>query len=232
MSFTMHRWLLCLVLLAGAPTAYAQDAPEKETPPKTQLTEEQQKQATEHYKRGREFRTFGAYDDAIREFLAGFELSGDPAFLFNLAQTYRENRDKQMALDYYKKYVELAPDGTGALLANSHIAVLERLIAEETAEAERKKKAAEESEKKAQGGGGGGAHTGQTDRSARSRSGGERESRGRRRKAANEHLARASLGRPGQRRRRCGHPRSGCLLRTKSPEPVPRGVRCHRHVDR
>jgi tetratricopeptide (TPR) repeat protein len=109
-------------------------------------TEEERARAAEHYQRGLELFRLGNHDDAIREYLAGNELSGATAFLFNIAQTYREKGDKEQAIAYYQRYLEVDPEGDGALSARSHIELLTRAIEAEQAEAERRRLAEEEAE--------------------------------------------------------------------------------------
>ena len=45
--------------------------------------------AKEHSSRGTSYYDLGRYDEAIKEFEAAYQLKNDPAFLFNLAQSYR-----------------------------------------------------------------------------------------------------------------------------------------------
>jgi DNA-directed RNA polymerase subunit beta len=86
----MTRSILCILLvwcwLAGASSSHAQ--------PKAPPTADAIKKAEAHFERGEQFRKFGNHDDAVREFLAGYELTGATEFLFNAGQAYREKGDK------------------------------------------------------------------------------------------------------------------------------------------
>jgi len=62
-----------------------------------------------HFEMGREYYAQGHYDDAIREFQAGYELTGKPQFLINLGQSYRGKEDFAKACELYEKFLELAP---------------------------------------------------------------------------------------------------------------------------
>jgi tetratricopeptide (TPR) repeat protein len=50
------------------------------------------------------------YETAITEFKQAYELTREPALLFNIAQSYRLHRDYEQALHFYKTYLELKPD--------------------------------------------------------------------------------------------------------------------------
>jgi tetratricopeptide (TPR) repeat protein len=120
------------VMLASVGTSSAQPAPDAI------------KQAEQHFERGEQFRKFGNFDEAIREFLAGYELTGSTEFLFNAGQAYREKGDKRQAVAYYKKYLALDPNGDGALFARSHVELLEKEIrAEDELQAARRQAEAE-----------------------------------------------------------------------------------------
>src|SRR5262245_1500189 len=58
--------------------------------------------AKEHYLRGTSFYDLGKYREAIAEFEAAYQLKNDPAFLYNLAQSYRLAGDPEQALHFYR----------------------------------------------------------------------------------------------------------------------------------
>ena len=97
--------------------------------------------ASEHFERGRSAYNFGNYDVAIREYQAAFDLTGSPELMFNIAQTYRTKGDKKLALDFYKKYIELDPTGDGVVSARSHMEGIERELHAEEVAAELRRKA-------------------------------------------------------------------------------------------
>lgn len=145
------RHLVIVVLVGTAGTSAAQPrkkAPiteEKRKADKLQKEAEEKKQkVAEHFERGVRAYNFGNYDDAIREYQAAFDLIGDPLYLFNIGQTYRTKGDKKLAHDFYKKYIEFAPDGEGVASARSHMEAIEKELRAEEKAAEERRKAEEE----------------------------------------------------------------------------------------
>ena len=84
--------------------------------------------AKEHYTRGTSFYDLGRYDDAIKEFEAAYELKNDPAFLYNLAQSYRQAGKHDQAVHFYKTYLRYVPK------APNRADIEEKIKAEEKAE--------------------------------------------------------------------------------------------------
>jgi tetratricopeptide (TPR) repeat protein len=70
----------------------------------------------------------GKYADAAEKYEAAFSLKPDPALLYNAAQSYRLAGNKQRALELYRNYVRLYPDGSNAPDARSHVAALKKDI--------------------------------------------------------------------------------------------------------
>jgi len=73
--------------------------------------------AKAHYERGQSLYAGGQFAEARAEFLAGFELSHKPAFLFNAAECARLMGQSDAAREDYDKYLKLDPDGKLAMLA-------------------------------------------------------------------------------------------------------------------
>jgi hypothetical protein len=73
--------------------------------------------AKTHYEQGQTLYAAGRFAEARAEFLAGFELSKKPAFLFNAAECARLLGDTQIARDGYNRYLQLDPNGRLAMLA-------------------------------------------------------------------------------------------------------------------
>src|SRR3954467_11063977 len=65
--------------------------------------------ARTHFEAGRALYQLGNYNDALREFAAGYELAPRPQFLLNLGQCYRELDDLQHAREMYQRYLHDAP---------------------------------------------------------------------------------------------------------------------------
>ena len=89
---------LALVLAVGAA------APRRGRPPDANKAA-----AKEHYQSGTSYYDLGRYPDAIKEFEAAYELKNDPAFLYNLAQSYRQAGDPEQALHFYRTYLRYVP---------------------------------------------------------------------------------------------------------------------------
>lgn len=92
---------LAVALLFGSLPARAQDAAEDDP--------EVLKMAKEHYKLGLEAYKAGKYDVAIKALKRAYLLKRLPPLLLNIAATYRKLGDNQMALHFYKKYLDEAP---------------------------------------------------------------------------------------------------------------------------
>ncbi|HUJ63104.1 MAG TPA: tetratricopeptide repeat protein [Kofleriaceae bacterium] len=73
--------------------------------------------AKAHYERGQTLYAGGQFAEARAEFLAGFELSHKPTFLFNAAECARLLGNSDAARDGYQQYLKLDPDGKLAQLA-------------------------------------------------------------------------------------------------------------------
>jgi len=63
------------------------------------------KQARQHARNAKQYFDLGQWDEAIAEYREAYRLRSDPAFLFNIAQSYRRKGDLQPALDLYKNYL-------------------------------------------------------------------------------------------------------------------------------
>src|SRR6185312_9627607 len=73
--------------------------------------------AKAHYEQGTSLYAAGQFAEARAEFLAGFELSHKPAFLFNAAECARLMGKTDVARDGYDQYLKLEPNGKLAMLA-------------------------------------------------------------------------------------------------------------------
>ena len=65
--------------------------------------------ARTHFEAGRALYQLGNYDEALREFAAGYQLAPRPQFLLNLGQCYRKLDDLQKARAMYQRYLHDAP---------------------------------------------------------------------------------------------------------------------------
>ncbi len=67
------------------------------------------KMAKEHYRAGLEAYKAGQYDVAIKELKRAYLLKRLPPLLLNIGATYRKMGDLDLALHFYKKYLDEAP---------------------------------------------------------------------------------------------------------------------------
>ncbi len=116
--------------LWGQPETPNSDAPESdsvETPPSA----EQVAAAREHYSKGKAAQDAGDYDVASEEYLAAYEAYPQPLLLYNVAQAKRLGGARGEAIEFYEKYLELDPDGPGAVNSRELLAELRATIAED-----------------------------------------------------------------------------------------------------
>ena len=65
--------------------------------------------ARTHFEAGRALYQLGNYNEALREFAAGYQLAPRPQFLLNLGQCYRKLDDLANARAMYERYLKDAP---------------------------------------------------------------------------------------------------------------------------
>jgi len=69
------------------------------------------KQSAEaHYQKGMKAYTLGHFPEAIEEFEKAYELRSEPIFLYNIAQSHRQNNSPQRAIFFYRRYLEADPE--------------------------------------------------------------------------------------------------------------------------
>lgn len=87
-------------------------------------------QAKARFKQGKAYQDAGAYVKAAEEYKAAYDLDPRPEMLFNIAQAYRLAGERQLAIDYFKKYLDAQPGGAGADEARGHVATLTKELDE------------------------------------------------------------------------------------------------------
>jgi tetratricopeptide (TPR) repeat protein len=109
----MRRLLaaLALVLWVAVPAARAQSEDEKAI-------------ARQHFQKAKELHEKKQYSEAAAEYLEAYRHMPAPAFIYNAGQVYRLGGEKEKAIEHYKKYLELEPNGEGAEDARQFIAEL------------------------------------------------------------------------------------------------------------
>ena len=99
-SVRLRASVALVALVCATPViAHAQDSEDAEVT----------KMAKEHYKLGLDAYKTGKYDVAIKELKKAYLLKRIPALLLNIGATYRKMGDLDLALHFYKKYLDEAP---------------------------------------------------------------------------------------------------------------------------
>jgi len=78
-------------------------------PARAQESDDQVTRARTHFEAGRALYQLGNYNEALREFGAGYQLAPRPQFLLNLGQCYRKLDDLANARSMYQRYLHDAP---------------------------------------------------------------------------------------------------------------------------
>jgi hypothetical protein len=91
-----------------------------------QLTPAQKQEVREHYDKAVRAYDIQKFGEAIEEYQKTYEISGDPAMLFNVAQAYRLNGQPQEAVFYYRRYLERSPLAPNRADVEQKIADLEK----------------------------------------------------------------------------------------------------------
>jgi hypothetical protein len=69
-------------------------------------------EAKVHYEKGLALYQLGEYRRALDEFKEAHIAKPDPAFLYNIAQCFRQLGDAENALAFYRRYLSAAPQGS------------------------------------------------------------------------------------------------------------------------
>jgi len=94
--------LACLASLAITPSAFAE--------PKAKPAADKTKQTAEsHYNKGMTAYTLGHFQEAIDEFEKAYFIRSEPIFLYNIAQSHRQDNNLQRAIFFYRRYLEADP---------------------------------------------------------------------------------------------------------------------------
>ena len=103
-----------------------------------QTTPAQKQEMMEHYERATRAYDIQKYQEAVDEYQKAYEIAGDPAMLYNVAQAYRLNGQLQEALHSYRRYLQRSPNARNREDVERKIADLEQTLEarKKTAEAE------------------------------------------------------------------------------------------------
>jgi hypothetical protein len=83
-----------------------------------------------HWEMGKGFFDLQRYDEAMREFVAGYALEQRPVFLYNIGLCYARLGRPTDARDFFRRFLAQAPEGHPLrATAQVELAALERLLA-------------------------------------------------------------------------------------------------------
>jgi tetratricopeptide (TPR) repeat protein len=84
--------------------------------------------ARRHHERGTTFYNLGQFEDAISEFRKGYEQKGDPVFLLNIGEAYRQLGAHEKALFFYRRYLTAMPSAPNRAEIDQKVAALQQLV--------------------------------------------------------------------------------------------------------
>jgi tetratricopeptide (TPR) repeat protein len=113
------------VATAAAPPGHAQPAGGKDTE-EPNADEVARGKARELFGRGKALHEAGDYLAAAEIYLEAYRTYPAAAFLYNAAQVFRLGGDRHRALEHYRQYLALEPDGPASADAREFIATLEQ----------------------------------------------------------------------------------------------------------
>jgi tetratricopeptide (TPR) repeat protein len=87
------------------------------------------RKARAHARQAKAYFDAGDFTRAAEEYQAAHDLDKRPTRLYNIAVCHERNGDREQALNMYRRYLQLDPDGQGAQAAAESVAALERELA-------------------------------------------------------------------------------------------------------
>jgi tetratricopeptide (TPR) repeat protein len=84
--------------------------------------------ARRHHERGTTFYNLGQFEEAISEFRKGYEQKGDPVFLLNIGESYRQLGAHEKALFFYRRYLSAMPTAPNRAELDEKVAALQQLV--------------------------------------------------------------------------------------------------------
>jgi tetratricopeptide (TPR) repeat protein len=90
------------------------------------LAQSRSKQSAEgHYKKGMTAYSLGHFPTAIEEFEKAYEIKPEPIFLYNIAQSHRQNGNPQQAVFFYRRYLDADPNAKNRPAVEKRIGEME-----------------------------------------------------------------------------------------------------------
>jgi tetratricopeptide (TPR) repeat protein len=133
---TWLRWVMALVLLCGMP-ATTSAAPRKGTPSAKAPAKDpkKEKQARGEFEKAERAFNLGRFQEALTGYRAAYDSLPLPAFLFNIAQCYRNLGDGEQAIFFYQRYLSLEPDAPNRNVVEELVVEQRRQLEAKQAEA-------------------------------------------------------------------------------------------------
>jgi tetratricopeptide (TPR) repeat protein len=91
--------------------------------------------AESHFLKGKKAYTLGRFDEAIAEFEKAYDADPAPIFIFNIAQSHKQNGNYQRALFFYRRYLQENPKAKDRAGVEERIRAMETRLADQTASA-------------------------------------------------------------------------------------------------
>jgi len=116
--------------LAGAIVAVSVLGASVDSAQAMQLSSQQKQEMKLHYERATRAYDVQKYSEAVEEYQKAYEIGGDPAMLYNVAQAYRLDDQLPEAVRFYRRYLQRSPNARNRDDVEKKIADLEKTIEE------------------------------------------------------------------------------------------------------
>jgi tetratricopeptide (TPR) repeat protein len=93
-----------------------------------QLTPVQKQEMKLHYEKATRAYDVQKYSEAVDEYQKAYEIGGDPAMLYNVAQSYRLADQPSDALRFYRRYLQRSPNARNREDVERKIAEMEKIV--------------------------------------------------------------------------------------------------------
>jgi len=116
--------------LAGAMVAVSLSALSIGSAQAMQLSSQQKQEMKLHYERATRAYDVQKYSEAVEEYQKAYEIGGDPAMLYNVAQAYRLDDQLPEAVRFYRRYLQRSPNARNRDDVEKKVTELEKTIEE------------------------------------------------------------------------------------------------------
>ena len=93
-----------------------------------QLTPVQKLEMKQHYEKATRAYDVQKYSEAVDEYQRAYEIGGDPAMLYNVAQSYRLNDQLAEAQRFYRRYLQRSPNARNREDVERKISDLDKIL--------------------------------------------------------------------------------------------------------